>query len=68
MVHRDIKTRNIMLDSDFNAKLGDFSLARLMDEETGMKTTGLAGTWGYIATEYASNGKATKVWLNHYLS
>ncbi|XP_059446401.1 L-type lectin-domain containing receptor kinase IX.1-like [Corylus avellana] len=60
VVHRDIKSSNIMLDSDFNAKLGDFGLARLMDEEAGVKTTGLAGTWGYIAPEYASTGKATK--------
>jgi serine/threonine protein kinase len=67
VVHRDIKSNNIMLDSDFNAKLGDFGLARLMDEETGVKTTGLAGTWGYIAPEYASTGKATKVLLNRHL-
>ncbi|XP_041011601.1 L-type lectin-domain containing receptor kinase IX.1-like [Juglans microcarpa x Juglans regia] len=60
VVHRDIKSSNIMLDSDFNAKLGDFGLARLMDEELGVRTTGVAGTWGYMAPEYVRTGKATK--------
>ncbi|KAB1206707.1 L-type lectin-domain containing receptor kinase IX.1 [Morella rubra] len=61
VVHRDIKSSNIMLDSDFNAKLGDFGLARLMDEDQlRVKTTGLAGTWGYMAPEYVRTGKATK--------
>ncbi|KAK7840690.1 l-type lectin-domain containing receptor kinase ix.1 [Quercus suber] len=60
VVHRDIKSSNIMLDSDFNAKLGDFGLARLMDEKLGIKTTGLAGTFGYMAPEYISMRKATK--------
>ncbi|KAI7740091.1 hypothetical protein M8C21_026368 [Ambrosia artemisiifolia] len=60
VVHRDIKASNIMLDSGFNAKLGDFGLARLMDNEQGLKTTGLAGTLGYMAPEYAITGKASK--------
>ncbi|XVF17400.1 hypothetical protein REPUB_Repub10bG0118900 [Reevesia pubescens] len=60
VVHRDIKSNNIMLDSSFNVKLGDFGLARLMDHELGPKTTGLAGTLGYLAPEYVSTGRASK--------
>ncbi|KAH7529487.1 hypothetical protein FEM48_Zijuj05G0189200 [Ziziphus jujuba var. spinosa] len=60
VIHRDIKSSNIMLDSDFNTKLGDFGLARLMDEDAGVKTTALAGTFGYMASEYISKGKASK--------
>ncbi|KAI3828652.1 hypothetical protein L1987_02760 [Smallanthus sonchifolius] len=60
VVHRDIKASNIMLDSGFNAKLGDFGLARLMNHELDLKTTGLAGTLGYMAPEYATTGKASK--------
>ncbi|EOX91874.1 Concanavalin A-like lectin protein kinase family protein [Theobroma cacao] len=44
----------------FNVKLGDFGLARLMDHELGPKTTGLAGTLGYLAPEYVSTGRASK--------
>ncbi|XP_052115651.1 L-type lectin-domain containing receptor kinase IX.1-like isoform X2 [Arachis duranensis] len=60
VIHRDIKPSNIMLDSCFNAKLGDFGLARLVDHEKGSRTTLIAGTRGYIAPEYATSGKATK--------
>lgn len=60
VVHRDIKSSNIMLDSNFNVKLGDFGLARLMDHELGPQTTGLAGTLGYLAPEYISTGRASK--------
>ncbi|KAG9440110.1 hypothetical protein H6P81_020275 [Aristolochia fimbriata] len=60
VIHRDIKSSNVMLDSGFNAKLGDFGLARLMDHEVGPRTTGLAGTWGYLAPEYINEGKASK--------
>ncbi|MFQ6634460.1 hypothetical protein Gotur_012351 [Gossypium turneri] len=60
VVHRDIKPSNIMLDSNFNVKLGDFGLARLMDHELGPRTTGLAGTFGYMAPEYIKSGRASK--------
>jgi hypothetical protein len=60
VVHRDIKSSNVMLDSSFTVKLGDFGLARLMDHGLGSQTTGLAGTLGYMAPEYISTGRASK--------
>ncbi|KAG8479506.1 hypothetical protein CXB51_029279 [Gossypium anomalum] len=60
VLHRDIKASNIMLDSSFNAKLGDFGLARLVDHEKASQTTHLAGTLGYLAPECVSSGKASK--------
>ncbi|KAG6652106.1 L-type lectin-domain containing receptor kinase IX.1-like [Carya illinoinensis] len=60
VVHRDIKSSNIMLDSNFNARLGDFGLARLVDHAKGSQTTVLAGTFGYMAPECVTTGKASK--------
>ncbi|XP_022769587.1 L-type lectin-domain containing receptor kinase IX.1-like [Durio zibethinus] len=60
VVHRDIKSSNVMLDSNFNAKLGDFGLARFMNQESGLEITGLAGTLGYMAPEYISTGQVGK--------
>lgn len=60
VLHRDIKSSNIMLDSNFNTKLGDFGLARLMNHETESKTTVLAGTYGYLSPEAATRGKASR--------
>ncbi|XP_045821780.1 L-type lectin-domain containing receptor kinase IX.1-like [Trifolium pratense] len=60
VIHRDIKSSNIMLDSNFNTKLGDFGLARLMDHEKESETTIVAGTRGYLAPEYMDTGKARK--------
>ncbi|KAJ0935201.1 putative protein kinase RLK-Pelle-L-LEC family [Helianthus annuus] len=60
VLHRDIKSSNVMLDSGFNAKLGDFGLAKLVDHEKGSQTTMLAGTLGYMAPECVITGKATK--------
>ncbi|KAK4261439.1 hypothetical protein QN277_004435 [Acacia crassicarpa] len=60
VVHRDIKSSNVMLDSNFNVKLGDFGLAKLVDHDLGPQTTRLAGTMGYMAPEYVSTGRASK--------
>ncbi|XP_042978964.1 L-type lectin-domain containing receptor kinase IX.1-like [Carya illinoinensis] len=60
VVHRDIKSSNIMLDSDFNAKLGDFGLARFVDHAKGSRTTVLAGTMGYMAPECVTSGQVGK--------
>nr|ABA99273.1 lectin protein kinase, putative, expressed [Oryza sativa Japonica Group] len=58
VVHRDIKPSNIMLDAAFNAKLGDFGLARLVDHGRGPHTTVLAGTMGYMDPECMITGRA----------
>lgn len=63
VIHRDLKASNIMLDTDFNARLGDFGLARAIENE---KTSyadqmeGVQGTLGYIAPECFHTGKATR--------
>ena len=60
VLHRDIKSSNVMLDLNYNAKLGDFGLARLVNHGKGSQTTALAGTLGYLAPECATTGRATK--------
>ncbi|KAJ0971913.1 hypothetical protein J5N97_019872 [Dioscorea zingiberensis] len=60
VVHRDIKSSNVMLDSEFNARLGDFGLARVGDHKLGLQTTAVAGTWGYMAPECFITHKASK--------
>lgn len=60
VVHRDVKSSNLMLDANYNAKLGDFGLARLVDHELGSQTTVLAGTMGYLAPECVTTGKASR--------
>ncbi|XP_057795215.1 probable L-type lectin-domain containing receptor kinase S.7 [Salvia miltiorrhiza] len=60
VIHRDIKTSNIMLDASYNARLGDFGLARLMDHDKSPVSTLTAGTMGYLAPEYLQYGKATE--------
>ncbi|XP_016201350.1 probable L-type lectin-domain containing receptor kinase S.5 [Arachis ipaensis] len=62
VIHRDLKASNIMLDSDFNARLGDFGLARAIENEktSYAELEGVPGTMGYIAPECFHTGKATR--------
>lgn len=60
VIYRDFKTSNILLDSNYNAKLSDFGLAR--DGPTGDKShvsTRVMGTYGYAAPEYLATGHLT---------
>ncbi|EEF38803.1 probable serine/threonine-protein kinase At1g01540 [Ricinus communis] len=56
VVHRDIKSSNILLDKLWNAKVSDFGLAKLLYPESSYITTRVMGTFGYVAPEYASTG------------
>ncbi|CAI9115802.1 OLC1v1016798C2 [Oldenlandia corymbosa var. corymbosa] len=56
VVHRDIKSSNILLDKQWNSKVSDFGLAKLLGSERSYITTRVMGTFGYVAPEYASTG------------
>ncbi|XP_026421046.1 proline-rich receptor-like protein kinase PERK12 [Papaver somniferum] len=59
IIHRDIKSANILLDNDFEAQVADFGLAKLSNDITTHVSTRVMGTFGYMAPEYASSGKLT---------
>lgn len=57
-VHKDLKASNVLLDSDFRAKITNFNLARSADGHDGQfaLTRHIIGTKGYMAPEYLENG------------
>ncbi|KAM2046896.1 hypothetical protein ACFX1T_005630 [Malus domestica] len=60
VIHRDIKTGNVLLDGNLNARLSDFGLAKLMDHDKSPVSTLTAATMGYLVPEYLQYGKATE--------
>lgn len=60
VVHRDIKPSNILIDRQWNSKVSDFGLAKLLGSEMSYVTTRVMGTFGYVAPEYACTGMLTE--------
>nr|CAD1832853.1 unnamed protein product [Ananas comosus var. bracteatus] len=56
VVHRDIKSSNILLDKQWNPKVLDFGFAKLLGSGSSFVTTRVMGTFGYVAPEYVNTG------------
>ncbi|XP_015164880.1 G-type lectin S-receptor-like serine/threonine-protein kinase SD2-5 [Solanum tuberosum] len=61
IIHLDIKPQNILIDQNFNAKISDFGLSKLIEKDKSKVVTRMRGTPGYIAPEWLSSIITEKV-------
>jgi serine/threonine protein kinase len=59
VLHRDVKSSNVLLDADLNGRLGDFGLARLCDHGANLESANVARTVGFLAPELTRTGRAS---------